>query len=81
MKIAISVSGGCVTAVVADEPCEVFLLDYDNLREADLKVLENGWPLECTTDLAGPNVVQADIDEYEFERQRSIDRLRASGRG
>ena len=31
------------------------------------------------TDLAGPNVVQADIDEYEFERQRSIARLREGG--
>ena len=77
MRIAISVSGGCVTAVVADEPCEVFLLDYDNLREGDLDSLERSEPSGGMTDLAGPNVVQADIDEYEFERQRSIARLPA----
>jgi hypothetical protein len=75
MKIAVAVSGGCVTAVVADEPCEVFLLDYDNLQNVSLEDLERGGPSERMTDLAGPSAVQVSIDEYERERRRAIEEL------
>jgi hypothetical protein len=76
MKIAVAVSGGCVTAVVADEPCEVFLLDYDNLQNVSLEDLERGGPSERMTDLAGPSAVQVSIDEYETERREAMRKVR-----
>ena len=35
MRVVIEVSGGVVQDVCAGEPLEVFLVDYDNIREGD----------------------------------------------
>lgn len=54
MKIMIEVSGGCITGITTTEPCEIYLVDHDNLRES---VDDDGYSLAATRETYQPDCI------------------------
>ena len=78
MRVVVVISGGCVREIVADRSCNVYVLDYDNIvgpTAADKEQLVDmaAWPRR--PDKVGPLDVLRAVDEYEAERELSIEKL------
>lgn len=67
MRIVIEIENGCVQWVIADEPCEVLLIDRDELAEDELPDGERGYATVLDTS-ADPEGVDESFKFAGFAR-------------
>jgi hypothetical protein len=71
MKIMIEISGGCLMCVTTTEPCEIYVIDHDNLKDGDdedtLVNALNGY---------GPDRITWEKDERMGDISPEFDRLK-----
>jgi len=58
-RVVVEIAGGVVTAVTCDEPAEVHVVDYDNIKEADAEWLDRFAGSYRDADGAGHDAVDA----------------------